>query len=62
MAVKFHDGVVAPQEKSEERAKEYAQTVNKIENAIFRNNLNALFSQDEILATRLFSLGEQKKL
>ena len=60
MAIKFHDGVVAPQEKSEERAKEYAQTVNKIENAVFRNNLNALFSQDEILATRLFSLGEQK--
>ena len=55
MAIKFHDGVVAPQEKSEERAKEYAQTVNKIENAVFRNNLNALFSQDEILATRLFS-------
>ena len=62
MAVKFHDGVVAPQEKSEERAKNTPKLSIKIENAIFRNNLNALFSQDEILATRLFSLGEQKKL
>ncbi|MCD8212749.1 MAG: DUF115 domain-containing protein [Campylobacter sp.] len=32
-----------------------------IQNTIFRNNLNALFQQDEILAARLFSMGSQEK-
>ena len=60
MATKFHDGVVAPAIKNEQKAHDYAQKVSDIENKIFRDNLNALFSQDEILATRLFALGEQK--
>lgn len=58
MATKFHDGVVAPAIKNERKAHDYAQKVSDIENKIFRDNLNALFSQDEILATRLFALGE----
>ncbi|MBE2984072.1 motility associated factor glycosyltransferase family protein [Campylobacter sp. RM9344] len=38
-----------------------SSALDEVQNPIFRKNLQALFKQDEILAVRLLTLGEQKQ-
>lgn len=47
--------------KEQKKQDEFKDTIVNVDNPIFRKNLQALFNQDEILATRLWGMSECQK-